>query len=205
MVRYLTGCPELRPALLFLKYYLAEKNLNNTYLGGLNAYGLSLLMIAFRESRKITKVDTGEFLMQFIEFVANEFHPGQTSVNLGPDLCNKETPFVSRSSQDPYAGSAVYIQDPSTSHPYNVTQGLISWSLIQKLFIRITGKYQQLNQQTNQEILEKIQSQTKPDEKPTSQIEQSIREQIKGPLLVQLFDVSDMFLCPELTFYSDFK
>jgi DNA polymerase sigma len=38
--------------MLLLKYFLAEKNLSNTYLGGLNAYGLSLLLIAFYETYK---------------------------------------------------------------------------------------------------------------------------------------------------------
>ena len=38
--------------MLLLKYFLAEKNLANTYLGGLNAYGPSLLLIAFYETYK---------------------------------------------------------------------------------------------------------------------------------------------------------
>ena len=38
--------------MLLLKYFLAEKNLSNAYLGGLNAYGLSLLLIAFYETYK---------------------------------------------------------------------------------------------------------------------------------------------------------
>jgi DNA polymerase sigma len=53
----------MRTPILFLKYFLAEKNLNNTYLGGLNAYGLSLLMIAFKEQRKMQKICLGEFLV----------------------------------------------------------------------------------------------------------------------------------------------
>jgi hypothetical protein len=77
--------------------------------------------------------------------VANEFNPQQTAVNLGFDLCYRENPFSQRSAQDNFVGSVVYIQDPSTSLPYNVTQGLISWNMIQKLFQKISTKIQQLN------------------------------------------------------------
>lgn len=38
--------------MLIFKYFLAEKNLSNIYLGGLNAYGLSLILIAFYETYK---------------------------------------------------------------------------------------------------------------------------------------------------------
>lgn len=53
LLNYLQKNPSLRASVLFIKYFLSDKNLNNTYLGGLNAYGLSLLMIAYKEAKKI--------------------------------------------------------------------------------------------------------------------------------------------------------
>jgi DNA polymerase sigma len=61
--------------MLLLKYFLAEKNLSNTYLGGLNAYGLSLMMIAFYEIFKGSLLTQTSILIKFSEFLATEFNP----------------------------------------------------------------------------------------------------------------------------------
>ena len=39
--------------IIFLKFFLSYKQLNSSYLGGLNSYGLSLLYVAYIESKNI--------------------------------------------------------------------------------------------------------------------------------------------------------
>jgi DNA polymerase sigma len=60
----------VRNPMLLLKYFLAEKNLANIYLGGLNAYGLSLLLIAFFETYKGSLINQTNLLIKFCEFLA---------------------------------------------------------------------------------------------------------------------------------------
>lgn len=48
--RLLHQHPYIEPVILVLKKFLATRNLNSPYLGGLSSYGLIILMVAFLNS-----------------------------------------------------------------------------------------------------------------------------------------------------------
>jgi len=63
---------------------LAQKDLCNTYIGGLNAYGLCILLVAFLEHKNLEKeTDTSKVFFSFIHFICKEFNSMQHVVNLG--------------------------------------------------------------------------------------------------------------------------
>ena len=80
--------------MLLLKYFLSEKNLSNAYLGGLNAYGMSLLLIAFFETYKGSLINQTNLLIRFCEFLAADFNPNEIQVWVN------NQPFSSRAEFD---------------------------------------------------------------------------------------------------------
>lgn len=68
--------PSFLPVVLCLKYVLNLAGLNDSYRGGLNAYGLSLAYIAFLNIKKrLTSTNHGRLLREFIRFLIYEFDP----------------------------------------------------------------------------------------------------------------------------------
>ena len=69
---------------LVLKYALNCNNFSNSYSGGLNSYGLSLLYVAFLELNAWEKnTDTGALLFAFLRFLSTTFDPNTQAVFLG--------------------------------------------------------------------------------------------------------------------------
>jgi len=73
--------------MIFLKYLLSYKKLNDAYRGGLNSYGLCLIYVAFLENKNLGKSTNHSYcLFGFLEFLTFEFMPHKTMVNLGPGM-----------------------------------------------------------------------------------------------------------------------
>ncbi|CAI4227317.1 unnamed protein product [Auanema sp. JU1783] len=75
--------PVVEPLVLILKQFLIQRNLNQTYTGGLSSYGLILMLISFLQiygmpvrtkSMYSPGVNLGELLMRFFEVYAQEFN-----------------------------------------------------------------------------------------------------------------------------------
>lgn len=66
--------PSFKPVVLFLKYALNLAGLNDTYKGGLNAYGLCVLYLAFlRTKRCQNSTNIGRLTRDFLRFLTQEF------------------------------------------------------------------------------------------------------------------------------------
>lgn len=53
-----------------MKFVMAHKGLNDSYTGGLNAYGLCILLVAFLESKNLEKSkDISKIFFEFINFI----------------------------------------------------------------------------------------------------------------------------------------
>ena len=59
--------PALKPLVLVLKQFLAEKGLNDPYLGGISSYGLVLMVAAILVRRGNANTDLGESFVDFLE------------------------------------------------------------------------------------------------------------------------------------------
>ena len=72
---------------LFLKYILNLADFNDSYKGGLNSYGLSLLYLAFIENKGEGNFKSlGDALISFIRFMAEDFNPNTTGVFFGANM-----------------------------------------------------------------------------------------------------------------------
>lgn len=76
--------PSFYKNMLFMKYAMNCNELNNTYRGGLCAYGLAILYVAYIESHNIEKsTDHFELLRGFIHFMVAKFNPETQAVFYG--------------------------------------------------------------------------------------------------------------------------
>jgi len=91
---YLSTMPVLRPLTLVLKSYLATRNLNSPYHGGVGSFAVQLMLISFlqqrhREDASTSRVETGNLgsmLLDFFELYGLNFNyitTGLTVVNDG--------------------------------------------------------------------------------------------------------------------------
>jgi len=88
---YIISCcksyPTFQKNITFLKYLFAYKKLSDAYTGGINAYGLCLLYIAYLENKNLAQsTNHSSCLFGFLEFFTFEFMPEKTFVNLGPGM-----------------------------------------------------------------------------------------------------------------------
>ena len=72
---------------LLLKFALNCHNLSNSYKGGLNAYGLGLLYVAYLHfSENNVNQNLGESLVGFLDHFSQTFHPNSCAVFFGNSL-----------------------------------------------------------------------------------------------------------------------
>jgi non-canonical poly(A) RNA polymerase PAPD5/7 len=82
MTEYLNSMPPLRPLTIVLKYFLAARDLNEPYSGGVGSYLLQLLIVSFLQHRERmayhdnARVDynLGSLLLDFLELYGLDFN-----------------------------------------------------------------------------------------------------------------------------------
>lgn len=92
---YIKYCIQMYPSfksnVIFFKYLLCLWGLNNSYTGGLNAYGLCLFYQAYlMKKQKITSTNYIDTIFGFIEFLLSfEYSTKAINVNLPETLVSK--------------------------------------------------------------------------------------------------------------------
>jgi len=115
--------PSFKPVVLFLKYALNLAGLNDTYKGGLNAYGLSVLYLAFlRTKRCQNSTNIGRLTRDFLRFLTLEFDYVRYAIYFGFGYEPRASVIVPKSSLAVSPAHLVII-DPSKDGHTNVTAG----------------------------------------------------------------------------------
>ena len=78
--QHLEKYPVMRPMIMFLKFYLAQRDLNETYKGGIGSYLLTFMVLhllrrheACHDAGKYAKTSLGHFLIDFFRYYGKEF------------------------------------------------------------------------------------------------------------------------------------
>lgn len=80
----ISNYPSFYKNVLFLKFAMNCNDFTNTYKGGLNAYGLCILYVAYIEFYQLEKsLDNFELLRGFIKFISTQFSPETQAVYFG--------------------------------------------------------------------------------------------------------------------------
>lgn len=93
MKRYLDALPPLRPLTFVLKYFLAARDLNEPYSGGVGSYMLQLLIVSFLQHRERDAVNfkrpsvynLGALLLEFLELYGEQFNYYTTGISVRYD------------------------------------------------------------------------------------------------------------------------
>ena len=133
---FIKGCvdhyPNFYNNVLLIKYSLSSKEFNNSYTGGLNSYGLSLLYLAFIGFSKLEE-EKNFFLVliKFLDYYINNFKPENQAINIGHGMCNLANPFCEKQ----YFGtSSLVITDPTSLLCSNVTPTCSIFETIRNFF-----------------------------------------------------------------------
>ena len=153
---YILYCIEQYPSffrnILLLKYALNCNGLSNAYNGGLTAYGLSVLYVAYLESHLLSSdTDLFKTLIGFLDFLCFKFNPETTAVNftMGSELI--KTPFVVKNI---YENSLLVINDPSSIVFKNITPGCFNFNIVVEFFKRVLkGLCSIKEEQFNEDLL----------------------------------------------------
>ena len=121
---YVSTCIRFYPSFfdlaLFFKFVLSSNHLANAFTGGLNAYGLSILLVAFLHQYSYENcTDIGLLALEFLNFLSNSFNPQYMGVRLTLNEYVCRQPFVPLKSLLIYAN--LVIMDPTTTKHRNVT------------------------------------------------------------------------------------
>lgn len=133
---FIKGCvdhyPNFYNNVLLIKYALSSKEFNNSYTGGLNSYGLSLLYLAFIGFFKLEEEkDFFRVVVLFLEYYCTEFDWEKKAIDIGHGLCNFKNPFCEKK----YFGScSLVIMDPTSLLCSNVTPSCSIFETIRGFF-----------------------------------------------------------------------
>lgn len=131
---------------------LAQRGLNDPYTGGLNAYGLCILLVAFLEFKNLEKEkDHSKIFFGFLDFLCHEFNSFQQVVNLGYHCVNVKEPFQSRGCYR--KTDNLVIIDPTSVLGVNVTSNCLLFNKVIDIFLL----QQKFFKQMKQELVHKIQ------------------------------------------------
>ncbi len=124
---------------------MANKGLNNTYRGGLNSYGLSLLYSSFLSYRNL-KHSKNHFkcLQNFFKFLKRNFNPETHAIAHNPyfDVTN---PMVDKKQ---FNFSYLVVIDPTSFTPKNVTPHCSIYPDIVQTFTESGEKYNEIKNTT---------------------------------------------------------
>lgn len=131
--------PSLFDVSLFFKYILTTHGLANAFKGGFNAYGFSILIIAFLKFYSLDQsTDVGRITLEFLHFFCNIFEPSTTAVNCKYSELTPPQPFI------PYdnfmTGVQLLILDPTSIIPKNVTASCYKFYQIRNFFSQCLTK-----------------------------------------------------------------
>jgi len=87
---YMDAMPPLRPLVLVLKFFLAQRGLNETFTGGVGSYMLQLMVVSFLQQRHRTDRATGlvspqnlgSLLLEFFELYGRDLNPTITGISV---------------------------------------------------------------------------------------------------------------------------
>eukprot|EP00629_Pelagomonadales_sp_RCC1024_P011862 CAMPEP_0119281306 /NCGR_PEP_ID=MMETSP1329-20130426/24458_1 /TAXON_ID=114041 /ORGANISM="Genus nov. species nov., Strain RCC1024" /LENGTH=391 /DNA_ID=CAMNT_0007281915 /DNA_START=104 /DNA_END=1275 /DNA_ORIENTATION=+ len=87
---FLRELPPLRPLVLVLKFFLAQRALNETFLGGVGSFMLQLMVVSFLQMRHRTDRATGlasapnlgALLLEFLELYGRDFNYQTTGISV---------------------------------------------------------------------------------------------------------------------------
>jgi non-canonical poly(A) RNA polymerase PAPD5/7 len=95
MKEYLQEMPPLRPLTFVLKYFLAARELNEPYTGGVGSYMLQLMIVAFLQQRERyavnvhpetrTPYNLGTLLLEFLELYGEQLNYYTTGISVRHD------------------------------------------------------------------------------------------------------------------------
>ena len=95
MHKLMSSMPPLRPLTFVLKYFLASRDINKPFTGGIGSYMLQLMIVSFLqhrsrdEHRRGKRVEPlfnlGSLLMDFLEFYGNDFNYYTTAISVRND------------------------------------------------------------------------------------------------------------------------
>ncbi len=95
--RVIEDFPAVKPIIILLKFYLRQKNMNETFTGGISSFLLFNLVYAYlqfivREDKSEVCENLGLFLLGFLKFYAYEFNYRELGISLREGGCffNKE-------------------------------------------------------------------------------------------------------------------
>ena len=117
---YISYYPSFFELALFFKFALGSNNLSNSFSGGLNAYGLCIMLVAFMDHFSYQNcTDIGFLALEFLKFLTIKFNPQMMGVRLGYNEHTIRQPFVSLKSLRICAH--LVIMDPTSRLPKNIT------------------------------------------------------------------------------------
>ena len=116
----ITYYPSFFDVVLFFKFSLASNKLANAFSGGLNAYGLSILYVAFLVSNSLQNcAEIGFLALKFLRFLTYQFDPRTMGVRLNYNEIPIRQPFVPLNTLKMCAH--LVIVDPTSRLVKNVT------------------------------------------------------------------------------------
>ena len=131
--------PGFRPLTIFLKCFLFQRNLHDTYYGGVGSYLLSCLVIAFFQQKNVSdNLSLGHLLFDFFTFYTKEFnsaHYGLSVRNSGEKFDKRDRYFESTGPRRTPVNDSVCIESPLEPH-LDIGNKCFQWKIVKQAFIQ---------------------------------------------------------------------
>mmetsp|Transcript_54955 Transcript_54955/g.102937 ORF Transcript_54955/g.102937 Transcript_54955/m.102937 type:complete len:493 (-) Transcript_54955:16-1494(-) len=119
--RNLKEYPQMKPLLLFLKYFLLQRGLHETYTGGMGSYLLCNVVLhflqrhpSFRNAHQYSGTSLGHLLFDFLKYYGQEFHYATQGISVldGGSTFAKAERFPERKPRPGSGGVQLCLESP---------------------------------------------------------------------------------------------
>jgi len=132
--------PQFKPLVLFLKCFILQRSLHDTYFGGVGSYLLSCMVLAFLQQHRTLQdgLSLGHLLFDFFSFYGREFNSsrdGLSVVGRGEKFNKFDTTFDSTGPRRVALADALCIESPLETN-LDIGNKCFQWKVVKQAFLQ---------------------------------------------------------------------
>ena len=132
--------PQFKPLVLFLKSFILQRSLHDTYFGGVGSYLLSCMVLAFLQQHRALQdgLSLGHLLFDFFSYFGREFNSGRDGLSVlgrGCTFDKLDHDFESTGPRRVSMGESLCIESPLEPH-LDIGNKCFQWKVVKQAFLQ---------------------------------------------------------------------
>ena len=140
--------PQFKPLVLFLKSFVLQRSLHDTYFGGVGSYLLSCMVLGFLQQHRALQdgLSLGHLLFDFFSYFGREFNSSRDGLSVlgrGSTFDKLDHDFESTGPRRVSMGESLCVESPLEPH-LDIGNKCFQWKVVKQAFLQ--GRLEMIHQ-----------------------------------------------------------